>query len=130
MSIVTVSIKPVMLISGIATSTMLYAAFAPNAAMQSMFGQTLSGPLAELLVRNWAILITLVGLALIYGAFRPEARTTVLSIATLSKLAFIGLVLAYGFASTGAGISIAIDSAFVVAFLVYLASRETRARQG
>jgi uncharacterized membrane protein YtjA (UPF0391 family) len=127
MSIMTASIKPVMLVSGIATSTMLYAAITPEAALQSMFGQAVSGLLAELVVRNWAILIALVGLALIYGAFRPEARTIVLWIATLSKLAFIGLVLAYGFASTSAGISIAIDAVFVVLFLVYLALGQTRA---
>ena len=47
-------------------------------------------------MRNWGALITLVGAMLIYGAFNPAMRPLVLTIAGLSKLIFIGLVLAYG----------------------------------
>jgi len=39
-------IKWVMLVAGILTTTMLYTAIAPDAAMQSSFGQTLEGPRA------------------------------------------------------------------------------------
>jgi hypothetical protein len=129
LNIIEVSIKPVMLVSGILTSTMIYAAIAPAAALNSMFGETLSGPLAELLVRNWAILITLVGLALIYGAFHPAARNLALGIAVVSKLAFIGLVLAYGFANSSAGISILIDAVFAAAFVAFLISGNTQSGQ-
>ena len=111
-----------MLVSGILTSTMIYAAIAPAAALNYLFGEALSGPLAELLVRNWAILITLVGLALIYGAYHPAARNLALGIAVVSKLAFIGLVLAYGFVSGSAGVSTAIDAAFAAAFVIFLIS--------
>jgi len=45
--------KWIMLVSGILTSTMLYAAVAPQAALRSTFGETLQGPLAEIIVRNW-----------------------------------------------------------------------------
>ena len=67
-------IKWVMLVAGALTTTTLYTAIAPDAAMQSSFGQTLEGPLAELIVRNWGLLVGLVGLMLIYGAFVPPAR--------------------------------------------------------
>jgi hypothetical protein len=40
-----------MVASGILTSTMVYAAIAPNAAMVSNLGETLSGPAAEVAVR-------------------------------------------------------------------------------
>jgi len=42
--------KPVLLVSGALTSTMLYAAIAPQAALRSTFGEALEGPLAEVVV--------------------------------------------------------------------------------
>jgi len=54
-------IKWIMIVSGALTCTMIYAAFAPEAALHSTFGRTLEGPVAEIVVRNWGALITLVG---------------------------------------------------------------------
>ena len=70
---ITRQIKAVMLIAGRLTSTMLYALVAPQAALQSTFGEGLDGPVAEIVVRNWGALIGLVGALLIYGAFQPAA---------------------------------------------------------
>jgi hypothetical protein len=116
--------KWIMLVSGTLTCTMIYAAIAPQAALRSMFGATLDGPLAEIVVRNWGALITLVGAMLIYGAFNPPTRPLVLTVAGLSKLAFIGLVLAHGtqYLGRNAGISIAVDLVMVVLFICYLIS--------
>ena len=44
--------KWVMLVSGLLTLTMVQAAFAPQAALRSIFGESLDGPLAEIVVRN------------------------------------------------------------------------------
>ncbi len=52
MSILRRSIKWIMLISGLLTCTMFYAAVAPAASLQSTFGQALDGPVAEIVVRN------------------------------------------------------------------------------
>jgi hypothetical protein len=49
---------------------MIYAAISPAKALESTFGESLSGPLAELIVRNWAVLIAMGGGMLIYAAFR------------------------------------------------------------
>ena len=49
--------KWVMLLSGLLTLTMVQAAFAPQAALRSTFGDSLQGPLAEIVVRNWGALI-------------------------------------------------------------------------
>ena len=116
--------KWVMLVSGVLTCTMVYAVFAPQAALISTFGETLQGPLAEIIVRNWGALITLIGLMLIYGAFSPAVRPLVLVVAGASKLIFIALVLAQGsrFLSQQAGIAIAIDAIWVVLFALYLLS--------
>ena len=113
--------KWIMLLAGVLTCTMLYAAVAPQAALRATFGETLEGPLAEIVVRNWGALITLVGAMLIYGAFNPASRPLVLTVAGISKLVFIGLVLAQGakYLAT-AGVALAIDLALVTLFALYL----------
>ena len=121
-----------MLVAGLLTCTMIYAAIAPQAALRGTFGETLQGPLADIVVRNWGVLVTLVGAMLIYGAYRPAVRPLVLVVAGLSKLVFIVLVLAQGSRYLGqqAGIAIAIDAVWVVLFALYLAAmrgREARA---
>ena len=115
------AIKWIMLASGVLTLTMLYAAIAPHAAMRSTFGATLDGALAEIVVRNWGLLIGLVGAMLIYGAYHPAVRSLVLVVAGVSKLAFIALVLVYGrqYLATAA-VSIGIDGVMVGLFIAYL----------
>ena len=85
--------------------------------------------MALLVTRNWGVLIALVGAMLIYGAFRPEQRPLVLTVAGLSKLAFIGLVLAQGtrYLGAGAGAAVAIDAVMVLLFTAYLVGRKSRA---
>lgn len=114
--------KWVMVASGALTCTMIYAAFAPQAALTATFGETLQGPLAEIVVRNWGALISLVGLMLIYGAFNVSVRPLVLVVAGTSKLIFIALVLAQGsrFLGQQAGIAIAVDAVWVALFAAYL----------
>lgn len=120
------NIKWIMLVSGILTCTMIYAALFPQAALQSTFGTTfgatLEGPLAEIIVRNWGALITLVGGMLIYGAFTPPCRPLVLTVAGISKVIFIALILGFGGQYLGhqAGLDIALDTLMVALYGVYL----------
>jgi hypothetical protein len=116
------NMKWIMLVSGVLTCTMIYTAIAPHEALRSTFGESLEGPLAEIVVRNWSVLITLIGAMLIYGAYRPSSRTLILIVAGLSKLAFIGLVLTYGSKYLGqqAGVAILIDVVAIVLFAAYL----------
>ena len=122
MSFVAGNIKWIMLMSGALTCTMVYAVVAPQAALRSTFGETLEGPLAEIVVRNWGALITLVGAMLIYGAFNPQVRSLALTVAGASKLVFAALVLSQGGRYLGhqAGIAIAIDLVWVALFACYL----------
>jgi energy-converting hydrogenase Eha subunit E len=127
------NMKWIMLVSGILTSTMIYAAIMPQAALNSTFGTSLEGPLAEIVVRNWGALIALIGVSLIYGAFNTLFRPLILSFAGVSKLVFIGLVLTYGqaFLSHQAGVAIGIDSIMLVLYCLYLIGvRNTRATNG
>ncbi|BDM79754.1 hypothetical protein [Acaryochloris marina] len=121
MNVITKNIKWVMLVSGLLTCTMAYAAIAPEAALMSTFGESISGPIAEIVVRNWGALITLIGGLLIYGAFNPLHRSLILVFSSTSKIIFIGLVLTIGNEYLGkAGLVVAFDSVVVAIFSIYL----------
>jgi hypothetical protein len=126
MSWVVAKMKWIMLVSGVLTCTMIYAAVAPQAALHSMFGDALEGPLAEIVVRNWGVLIAIVGGMLIYGALQPHARRLVLIVAGLSKVAFVALILTYGrqYLGAQAGVSIAIDLVMILLFVIYLVAAD------
>jgi hypothetical protein len=116
------NIHRVMLASGVLTLTMIYAAIAPEAALRSTFGESVSGPVADIVVRNWGALIAIVGATLIYGARNPAVRPLILTVAGTSKAIFIGLVLSHGgrFLGYQAGIAVAVDLLWVVVFASYL----------
>lgn len=131
MTAIVAHIKWIMLAAGILTCTMLYAAIAPQASLRGSFGETLDGPLADIVVRNWGALIGLIGAMLIYGAFRPPIRPLVLTIAGASKLVFIALVLAQGTRFLGQQVAVAlvVDATMVVLFAVYLIASRTAPTQ-
>jgi hypothetical protein len=123
------AIKWIMLVSGVLTCTMLFAAVAPQAALRATFGDTLEGPLSEIVVRNWGVLIGLIGAMLIYGAYDPPARPLILIVAGISKLVFISLILAYGRQYLGkAGLAVGIDLMWVVLYVAYLVGTRGRVR--
>ena len=127
MNLIIANIKWIMLVSGVLTCTMLYFAIAPRAALRATFGETLEGPLAELVVRNWGALVVLVGGMLIYGAYDQPSRAVILIIAGLSKLVFIGLVLGQGkrYLRYQAGFAVVLDLVTVALFLGYLVGTRT-----
>ena len=90
------SIKWVMLVSGLLTSTMFYAVIAPGPALMSTFGAVLVGPLADIVVRSWGMLIGLMGVMLVYGGFHDAVRPLVLATAGASKIVFVILVISIG----------------------------------
>lgn len=100
---------------------MAYAAIAPQAALLSTFGESLQGPVAEIVVRNWGALITLIGAMLIYGAFNPANRRLVLVVAGISKIVFILLILTYGTQYLSrAGVAVVVDTVMICLFAIYL----------
>jgi len=124
MAWIVANINRLMTVSGVLTLTMIYALVAPEAALQSNFGESLSGPVASIVVRNWGALIAIVGGMLIYGARNPAVRPLVLTVAASSKIVFIALVLLQGrrFLSQQVGVAVAIDAIWVAVFAVYLAA--------
>jgi hypothetical protein len=114
--------KWIMLVTGLLTASMFQYAIVPQSALTADFGHGLDGPLADMIVRNWGVLIGLVGLMLVYGAFVPPARRLVLSVAALSKLAFVLLALTVGSDYLGQRIRFAVivDSVESLIFVAYL----------
>ncbi len=112
----------IMVVAGTTTATMIYAAVAPEAALQSTFGETLTGPLANIVVRNWGALIALVGAMLIYGAFDIPSRRLVLVVAGVSKAFFVALLLSDGqrYLRGQAAVAVAVDLGMIVLFAWYL----------
>ncbi len=127
---ITRHIKGIMLLSGALTCTMLAAALAPQAALTSQFGSSLQGPVAEVVVRSWGMLIALVGGMLLYGAYHPAQRSLVLAVAGSSKLAFISLVLLQGgeLLKHQAGMAIAVDGLFVMLYAGYFVSLASQSK--
>jgi hypothetical protein len=123
MNFIIKNIKWVMMISGALTTTMLFGLFAPQVAVESMFGATFSGPLETLIIRSWSSLIGLIGIVLLYGAFNERYRVFCISIAAFSKVVFVTLVLIYGqaFLATAAP-AIVMDCLVILLALAFLVS--------
>jgi hypothetical protein len=132
MRILVAQMKWVMLVSGVLTMTMLYAAIAPQDLLQSNFGTTLQGPVGEIVVRNWGALIALTGGMLVYGAFDVPSRQLALIVSGIGKAMFIALVLIYdtNYVDHGVRVAVVCDSIMVLLFFMYLiASRRSSAAQ-
>ena len=118
MSWIVVNIHWIMILSGVLTMTMVYAALAPDAALRSTFGESVSGPVADIVVRNWGALIALVGAMLIFAARKPVVRPMALTVAGAAKAIFVALVLSHGgwFLGYQAGIAVLVDVLWVMIF--------------
>jgi len=120
-NIIITNIKWIMVIAGLLTCSMIFAVFAPQAALISMFGEALTEPLAQVVVRSWGFLIFLMGVLLIYGAFEPVYRNLCLVIVSLSKVAFIAILLIFGNQYIGASaVTLILDSILITLFTYYL----------
>jgi len=121
------SIKWIMIIVGVLTCTMVMTAFAPHQGMVNMFGESLEGNVANIVVRSWAMLITITGGLLIYGALRPAHRKLVMIAACVSKSWFVYLNLSMGQAYLASTMpAIVLDSVAVLLFIVYLGTSKSQ----
>ncbi len=119
-----------MIISGLLTCSMIAAVFAPEAALISMFGEALTEPLAQIVVRSWGFLIFLIGTLLIYGAYIPEYRNLVLVITSMSKIAFITIIIIFGPQYIDKStLTIVLDSVLITVFLTYLIKAKSTTKQ-
>ena len=121
MNIIFTNIKWIMIIAGLLTCSMIFAVFAPEAALIGMFGEALTEPLAQVVVRSWGFLIFLIGTLLIYGAYSSVHRNIALVIACISKVAFISLLIIFGPQYIDKStLTIVLDSVLIIIFFTYL----------
>jgi hypothetical protein len=121
MNFIIKNVKWVMLVSGVLTFTMFYGLFAPQAALESMFGVSFNGTLENIVIRSWSALVGLIGVILIYGFFSQKDRVFSISIAAFSKVVFVSLVLLYGQEFLGkAASAVAMDCVVIILSGVYL----------
>lgn len=121
LNIIFKNIKWIMIIAGLLTCSMIFAVFAPEAALIGMFGEALTEPLAQVVIRSWGFLIFLIGTLLIYGAYNPIHRNLALVITSLSKVVFIALIVIFGPQYIDkTALTITLDSVLVIVFISYL----------
>jgi len=121
MNFIIKNIKWVMLVSGVMTCTMFYGLFAPQAALESIFGVSFHGTLENIVIRSWSALVGLIGAILIYGFFSQKNRVFSITVAAFSKVVFVSLVLLYGQEFLGkATPAIAMDCVVIILSVVYL----------
>jgi hypothetical protein len=96
MNLIVKNIKWIMLFAGLVTCTTVIAVFSPQETMISMFGTHLTEPLANLVVRSWGFLVSIMGALLIYGAFNEDARMLCAITTCISKMGFLLLILIFG----------------------------------
>ncbi len=125
MNFINKHIKWIMLISGAIAFSMILAVIAPQLVLRLMFGSGLEGALAGVIVRYWGVLISLIGVLLIYGAFKSEVRSLALFVAALSKIAFVTIVIVGGFGSQ-ALLAVIFDSIMLVLYGSYLISNSRK----
>lgn len=126
MNWIVANIKWIMIVSGVITCSMILAFVAPQAGLQATFGTSIDGPIVQIVVRNWGALIAMVGGMLIYGAYVPVHRGLILTVASISKVIFIALILIHGgqFLSVAAP-ALVFDSVVVALCVLYLVAKRT-----
>jgi len=127
MAILNNNIKWILIISGLITCSLIITVISPQTGLANIFGTSMQmTPMAEIVVRSWAVLITLTGGLLIYAAFKPEYRTVLLVTACISKSCFVALVLIYGAEFMGTAItSVIFDGLVVATLLSYLLTKKS-----
>ena len=106
------------------------AAIAPQTGLMLLFGTTVTDPLALLIVRSWAVLVSLIGAGLIYAGLRPKDRRVLVVLAAISKSAVLVLLMGFGGAYLGSTWSMLMFDGAMIAFFVALLMQADDASYG
>lgn len=116
------SIGWILAISGLVTAGAgLAALLFPDPLLRLAFGVREPGNATIFFVRHWGILIFVIGALVLYGAYVPSVRVSVLMAAAFEKFA-IGILVFFGpLKRTAAMAAIAVtDGVFAVLYVAYL----------
>jgi galactitol-specific phosphotransferase system IIB component len=116
------NIRWILIVCGVATSSMLAMAVAPRFTVRYVFGEQASGAVSDVMARTWGVMIFASGAALIYAAFDGSIRLPVIVLAIIGKGAFSASVLSTRLRRQRAFAMALADLAMVALFAWYLAA--------
>lgn len=122
MSWIAENIRWILIVSGLATSSMLAMAVAPRFAVRYVFGEEASGAVSDVMARTWGAMIFASGAALVYAAFDEAVRVPVMVLAIIGKGAFSASVLMSNLRRQRAFTMALADLVMVTLFAWYLAA--------
>jgi hypothetical protein len=115
-------IKPILVITGIATASMIAAFFAPATILDQLFMPAPTDAASLAVTRHWGLLVFCFGALLVYAAYHPEVRKPVLVVTIVEKIALVaGIILLPLPLRSGAYVVAASDATFTALYLLYLA---------
>ena len=114
--------KVILLVTGIATATMIAAFFAPGLVLAQLFVDPPTDAVSLAVTRHWGVLVFCFGVLLIYAAYRRDTRKPVLIVTILEKVVLVaGLLLLPLELHSGAYVVAASDATFSLLYILYLA---------
>ena len=114
--------KVILLVTGIATATMIAAFFAPGLVLAQLFVDPPTDAVSLAVTRHWGVLVFCFGVLLIYAAYRRDTRKPVLIVIILEKIILVaGLLLLPLELQSGAYVVAASDATFSLLYILYLA---------
>jgi len=115
-------IKPILLVTGVATASMIAAFFAPATVLSQLFVQPPTDAVSLAVTQHWGLLVFCFGGLLIYAAYRPEVRKPVLVFTIIEKIALVvGLLVLPLELRSGAHVVAVSDATFTALYLLFLA---------
>ena len=115
-------IKPILVITGIATASMIAAFFLPAVVLNQLFEAPPADAVSLAVMHHWGLLVFCFGALLIWAAYRRELRKPVLVLTVVEKIGLvIGLLLLPLPLKYGAYVVAGSDATFSALYLLYLA---------
>jgi len=115
-------IKPILVVTGIITASMIVAFFAPAIVLNQLFAEPPSDAVSLAITRHWGLLVFCFGGLLVWSAYRPEIRKPVLVFTIVEKVALVlGILLLPLPLKSGAYVAASTDATFSIIYLLYLA---------
>jgi hypothetical protein len=116
------NIKPILIITGIITASIVAGFFAPAMLLDQLFAGAPKDAVSLAITRHWALLVFCIGALLIWAAYRPELRKPVLVFALIEKVALVlGILFLALPLNSGAYVAAATDGTCSALYLLYLA---------
>ena len=114
-------IKPILLVTGIATASMIAAFFAPEMVLGQLFAEPPTDAVSLAVTRHWAVLVFCFGALLVYAAYRRESRQPILIATIVEKIVLVaGLLLLPLQLRSGGYVVAASDASFSLLYVLYL----------